>query len=156
MRLFKRTSYAGLAALLISAAAAAAQDKSLLTDRAYTPSLADVMAVTQLRHFKLWYSVKLKNWDLANYELGQMIASFKTATRLYPGNPAADMTGMENPAALVGEAIKAKDSAKFDAAFNQMITACNNCHTAADRAYIFIRVPTRSPFSNQMFEPQRK
>jgi hypothetical protein len=53
------------------------------------------------------------------------------------------MPGMDKPAALLGEAIKAKDDVKFDKAFGQMTTACNSCHEAADRAFILIRAPTR-------------
>jgi len=32
------------------------------------PTLADLMALTQLRHYKLWYSERLENWKLADYE----------------------------------------------------------------------------------------
>lgn len=37
----------------------------------YAPRLGDIMGMTQLRHFKLWYAGREKNWNLAKYELGQ-------------------------------------------------------------------------------------
>jgi hypothetical protein len=57
--------------------------------QSYVPRLGDIMEVTQLRHFKLWYAGKAKNWRLANYELKQIKDSFQDATRFYPGLPAA-------------------------------------------------------------------
>ena len=48
------------------------------------PSLADIMSGTQWRHLKLAYSGKVTNWQLANYELGQIQHSFSAAAQLYP------------------------------------------------------------------------
>lgn len=48
------------------------------------PSLADIMSGTQWRHLKLAYSGKVTNWQLANYELGQIQHSFSAAAKLYP------------------------------------------------------------------------
>jgi hypothetical protein len=31
--------------------------------------LGDFMGLTQLRHFKLWYAGRSKNWELADYEV---------------------------------------------------------------------------------------
>ena len=45
----------------------------------YLPRLGDIMVVTQLRHFKLWYAGQVRNWELANYELAQIRASFEDA-----------------------------------------------------------------------------
>ena len=116
-----------------------------------------MMAAIQLRHAKLWYSGRVKNWPLADYELEQLNASLRQATRFYTKMPASDMTATDKPAALISEAIKAKDGAKFNMAFGQMTAACNSCHEAAGRAFIFIRVPSHfSPFSNQMFGPRTK
>jgi hypothetical protein len=48
----------------------------------------------------------------------------------------ANMTDTDKSAALIGEAIKSKDTAKFDLAFSQMTAGCNSCHQAADRDFI--------------------
>jgi hypothetical protein len=56
---------------------------------------------------------------------------------------------------VIGEALKAKNEAKFNQAFTQLTTECNACHRAAGRAFIYIRRPTfPSPFSNQVFAPR--
>jgi hypothetical protein len=123
----------------------------------YVPSLGDMMAAIQLRHAKVFYAVKLKNWPLGDYELGQLNAILKEAARLYPNMPASDMTSTDKLTALVGESIKAKDQAKFDRSFAQMTVECNSCHEAAGRAFIYIRRPSfPSPYSNQVFAPLKR
>ncbi len=119
----------------------------------YLPTLGDIMGAMQLRHFKLWFAGRMKNWDLAAYELDQIKSSFSDAMAFYPGIPVADMTSMGPPAQQIGEAINAKDSKKFATAFGDLTAACNSCHQAIGRGFIVIKVPTASPFSNQSFAP---
>jgi hypothetical protein len=122
--------------------------------QAYVPRLGDIMGATQLRHLKLWYAGKEKNWGLAEYELGQIKESFQDAMTLYPGLPAADMTSMAEPASRIGNAMRAKDSAAFARAFGELTAACNACHQAQGYGSIRIRTPTGSPFTNQTFAPK--
>ena len=37
-------------------------------------TLANIMATVQLRHIKLWFAGKAKNWDLVNYEAQKLLA----------------------------------------------------------------------------------
>ena len=125
----------------------------------YLPRLGDIMAVTQLRHFKLWYAGQVRNWQLANYELAQMRASFEDAKRLSPNIPVADTTAITQSADEIGTAIAEKDGAKFRKAFDRLTSACNSCHQAADFGFIVIREPRMSPiqtspFSNELFRPK--
>ena len=112
------------------------------------------MGTTQLRHLKLWYAGKEKNWGLAEYELGQIKESFQDAMTYYPGLPVSDMTTMAKPASRIGSAIRAKNGDMFVQAFREVTTACNACHQAQGYGYIAIKVPTSSPFSNQSFAPK--
>ena len=48
-------------------------------NRLYTPRLNNIMILTQLGHFKLWYAGAVQNWPLANYELEQIRASISLA-----------------------------------------------------------------------------
>lgn len=133
---------------------ALAQSGSLPSPRGnYLPTLGDIMGAMQLRHFKLWFAGRLKNWDLAAYELDQIKSSFSDAMAFYPGIPLADMTSMGPPAQQIDDAIGTKDSKKFAKAFGDLTGACNSCHQAIGRGFIVIQVPTASPFSNQSFSP---
>ena len=125
---------------------------------AYLPVLADIMSGTQLRHLKLAYSGKVKNWQLADYELGRIQQSFADAAQLYPvfkNIPLAELIKSESepPLADLRKSIDAKNLDDFARAFGKLTDACNRCHRAAEVGFIVIRVPTSSPFSNQLFPP---
>ena len=141
--------------LLVAHTASVAEESSGQSLTGYVPRLSDLMVVIQIRHSKLFYAVKRGNWPLADFELEQLTATLKEAGRYYPKTiPASDLTGAVETKRAVGEAIKAKDEAKFDRSFAQMTAECNHCHEAADRAFIFIRRPSYpSTFSNQLFGP---
>lgn len=111
------------------------------------------MGTMQLRHFKLSFAGKLRNWELAAYELDRIKESFQDATTLYPGIPVSDMTVMAEPVRWLGEAIQKKEPNKFASAFSEMTAACNGYHQSIGRGFIVIKVPTSSPFSNQVFDP---
>ena len=64
---------------------------------------------------------------------------------------------MRTPAAdQVENAINAKDSVKFSAAFSKLTAACNSCHEATGFGFIRMRDPRlspieTSPFSDELF-----
>ena len=57
----------------------AEQSQPAATTDPATPSLADIMTGIQLRHLKLAYSGRVKNWPLAGYELDLIQQSLDTA-----------------------------------------------------------------------------
>lgn len=125
-------------------------------DDQYVPRLADIMSTVQLRHMKLWFAGSSPNWELAAYELRRLKASVVEAALLYPGIPATSVTTMTTPLQSITEAIEMKDSRKFATAFGDLTVACNACHQSIGRGFIVMRVPTASPFSDQVFPPQAK
>jgi hypothetical protein len=146
-----------LAFLCVSGIPAMAQGDAAQKSITYTPSLGDMMTTIQLRHAKLWYAVRLRNWSLADYQLQQLNASLKEISRLYPNTPTSDLTRTEKLAARIGESITARSEVQFERSFAEMTGECNACHAAAGRAFILIRKPTfPSPYSNQVFAPSRR
>jgi hypothetical protein len=135
------------------------QDQAAPAKATSSPKAADIMGQTQWRHFKLWFAGSLGNWELANYEVGQIGDSFDTAARLNPmigGVPFAQLLKSESAPPLedIGKAIAARDGKDFVKAFERLTAACNSCHAAANVGFIKIRVPTSSPFSDQSFPPE--
>jgi hypothetical protein len=123
------------------------------------PSLADIMSLTQWRHLKLAYAGIVQNWPLARFEWGQMQQSFSAAAQLFPvfkDIPLAQLIKEESepPVAEIGKAIESKNVADAKQGFRKLTNACNNCHHRAGVGFIVIRVPTSSPFSNQLFPPK--
>ncbi len=125
----------------------------------YPARLAVVMELIQLSHFKLWLAGNLRNWPLAEYELTQMKATLLDAKTLFPNLPGADTSAISQSADEFVDAIRAKDAAKFDAAFRKFTSECNSCHEQRGLEFIKIKVPSTSPImtsplSNQSFGPQ--
>jgi hypothetical protein len=158
----KRRGVVIILALAMSFPVAAAEKQSEQSlgsqQQAYTPSLAVVMGLIQLSHFKLWLAGNLRNWPLAEYELSRMKASLQDASALFPNLPAADTSSMS--ADELRDAIRTKDGAKFDAAFENFTSECNSCHEGVGLRFIKIRVPATSPImtsplSNESFVPDQ-
>jgi hypothetical protein len=124
------------------------------------PTLGDLMSLTQLRHFKLWYSHKEGNLPLAAYELEQFKTTVDRVVKLYPTASSVAQSDLirektEPAVSELSQAISEKNNARFESAFVRLTNACNECHRAAGVGFIAVRVPTRSPFSNQNFRPTR-
>ena len=90
-----------------------------------------IMGATQSRHFKLWYAGKLRNWELASYELGPIEDSLINAARLYQNIPVEKINMIQQPLITLSGATKAKNGARFARAFANLTAACNICHEAA-------------------------
>jgi hypothetical protein len=154
MRVLKILSSVLLVVLLVADTVSVAQEKSSQSAASYVPRLSDIMVVIQIRHSKLFYAVKAKNWPLANFQYEQLVSSLREAERYYP-RTLPPMTHVDEIASSLGGAIEAKNEAKFDQAFDELSAGCNRCHMAGDRAFIVIRRPSyTSAFSNQQYTPR--
>jgi hypothetical protein len=145
-----------LLAICLLPALAVVQSATGEATEQYIPRLSDIMSTAQLRHMKLWFAGDSPNWELAAFELRQLKASLVEAASLYPGIPVTSATTMATPIQAVADAIEAKDSRKFASAFGELTAGCNACHRSVGRGFIVMRVPTASPFSDQVFPPQGK
>ena len=126
----------------------------------YQPGLGEFMTATQLRHAKLWFAGKQNNWDLAAYEIDEIKEGLEDAARLHPsfdGIPVAGMikTIIDPRIEQLEKAVRAKSSAEFMAAFDELTSGCNSCHAGANRPFIRIQRPTESPLTNQNFAPEK-
>jgi hypothetical protein len=117
----------------------------------YVPQLVDIMNAAQTRHMKLYLAGKGRNWDLADYELQLLRQKIADAALLYGDIPVSNVTKMIEPLNAIGEAVKAKDSRRFDSTFAALTEGCNSCHASMNRSFIVIRLPTEQPFGNQLF-----
>ena len=142
------------AVLVATALVAAAQPAS----EPYAPGLGEFMTATQLRHAKLWFAGKAKNWDLAAYEVDELKEGLEDAAKTNPvhdGIPIAEMikNTIMPVLAEVDKAVEAKSSGKFATAFDNLTKACNSCHAGAKKEFIRIARPTAPPVTNQIFAP---
>ena len=124
----------------------------------YQPGLGEFMTATQLRHAKLWFAGRGRNWELAAFEIDEIKEGLEDAEKQVPtldGIPVAEMikTNIEPAIAGLEKAVEARSSALFAAAFDNLTNACNACHAAANKPFIRIQRPTAAPLTNQNFAP---
>jgi hypothetical protein len=147
---------AGLATVLMAGIAAGEAAKE-----AHGPRLVEIMMATQSHHTKLWLAGNARNWDLADYQIDELKEGLEDAAKHspdYKGVPVGRMIEnlMMPPIGEIESAIKARDGAKFAAAFEKLTAACNACHEGSNRGFIVIQRPAASSFPNQSFAPKRK
>jgi hypothetical protein len=129
--------------------------------KSYLPGLGDFMGRIQVDHAKLWLAGDARNWELAGYQLGELKEVFSDVQDLVPNYqnvPVGEMIDaiITGTTTDLEKAIASRDFNAFSAAFDKLTAACNSCHQAANRAYIVIRRPAQSNFSNQEFSPQNR
>ena len=142
--------------MVVLLAGLAATPLALAQGETYMPALGDIMNTIQARHIKLWFAGRLKNWDLASYELEQIRQGLENSATLYSGIPAEYVGATVDPIKEIGAAVKAKDDARFTKAYGALTSACNACHQGIARGFIVIQVPGTSPFSDQSFAPPKQ
>ncbi len=126
----------------------------------YTPGLGEFMTAIQMRHAKLWFAGKGRNWELAAYELDEIKEAFEDVARYQPqyeGKPIAAMIGpiASGPIAQIEKAIDAHDFMGFVKAYDKLSHACSACHQATEHGFIRIKRPTFPPVTNQRFDSGR-
>jgi cytochrome c553 len=150
----RRFAIAAAACAVASLPGLADDQKPTSAQPVYTPRLNNIMILTQLGHFKLWYAGAVQNWPLANYELEQIRASIRLAKTLYPDGANSNMDTMRPAAEDLDKAIQAKDAANFARAFGKLTGACNACHEATGFGFIKIREPRLSPIETSPFSDE--
>src|SRR5271156_160286 len=94
----------------------------------YEPGLGEFMTATQLRHAKLWFAGKENNWDLAAYEIDEIMEGLEDAEKQFPphdGVPVADMikANIGPTVEQLRKAVEAKSNSKFAASFDNPTAA---------------------------------
>jgi hypothetical protein len=115
-------------------------------------TLANIMTTIQLRHIKLWFIGKAKNWDLLAYEAQKLEDDFIVAAGFYRNLPIDNVVLVDKPLNRLKEAAKKKDHSLYAKAFDELTAGCNGCHVAGQVGYIHIQTPRSSPFSDQSYE----
>lgn len=124
----------------------------------YHPSLGDLMTMAvQPRHIKVGVAGKERNWTYLTYESSELRNAFGRigrTTPVYRSQKLSDLfaAGVIPAMDELDAAIKAKDGAKFDAAYANVTVQCNTCHAALEHAYVVIRAPQASPYADQDFK----
>jgi hypothetical protein len=129
----------------------------LATAKEAVPGLGEYMTTIQLHAGKLWFAAKASNWDLANYELDELKETMEAAKALNAEKNGVKISGvldsvLQTQVAQLTEAIKRKSPAEFQKLYDEILSACNGCHTEAGYKFIHIVRPSAPPVTNQKWE----
>ncbi|SRR5579871_1781256 len=126
----------------------------------FKPAMDDLMTMlVQPRHIRLYYAGQAKNWRLAAFQVNELRAALARIGRTIPNYrninvDTAVASIFADRLAAVDAAIKAADPAQFTAAYEQMTTACNECHKGMEHPFLVIKVPEAGFFPDQEFRAE--
>jgi hypothetical protein len=121
----------------------------------YKPGLGEFMSQIQVHHAKLWFAGKYQNWELADFEVGEIREALDDIPKYCSDRPEVKSLGMIMPVMnTLSKAIKEKNEAKFDSSFTVLTATCNDCHKATDHGFNLIKIPDVVPVPNQVFKPK--
>ena len=122
----------------------------------YKPGLGEFMLTEQMHHAKLWFAGINENWNLANFELGEIKETFDNAVKFLPERKETKEIPMIYPALdSLQASINQQDIKKFTNDFKVLTETCNECHQAVHFQFNVIKIPSSEPVSNQEFKPIR-
>jgi hypothetical protein len=132
-----------------SAVAGAPMDSQILNDR--LPDQSHEMQDAGYHFENLWFAGDKQNWPLASYYLRKTQAYLELAVQIKPVRRTAagdvNLKGILDAVnntllAQVDQAITNKDVANFKTAYRQTVEGCTACHTACEKSYLRVQVPS--------------
>jgi hypothetical protein len=134
--------------------------KSVVPDQSHT--MADVAS-----HFSnLWFAGQADNWPLAQFYSDETHSHLRWAVRVIPKRKDRDgrevdldgiLTAFEQTSLKdLDQSIKAKDKAKFTAAYKAQMGNCMACHRSASKEFIRLHIPERPDSNVVEFQPETR
>lgn len=121
---------------------------------AYKPGLGEFMSEIQVHHAKLWFAGKYQNWQLANFEVGEIQEALDDIPKYCSNRPEVKSLAVIIPVMYnLSNAIKEKNESKFDSSYILLTATCNDCHKATNHGFNLIKIPDVVPVPNQIFKP---
>jgi hypothetical protein len=127
---------------------------------------AHVMMSVSYHFNNLWFAGQHGNWPLAQFYWNETRSHLRWAVRVIPVrkdnqgreiNLKAILEAVENsPLKQLDEAIKAESRDQFVDAYKFTLEGCYACHTASDKPYLRLQIPSRPMDAMINFEPAPK
>ncbi|MEP7278904.1 MAG: hypothetical protein ABI813_09700 [Bacteroidota bacterium] len=118
----------------------------------YKPGLGEFMSSIQVHHAKLWFAGTNQNWQLAEFEMGEIGEALDNITLYCADRPEIKTLRVINPALdSLRHALASKNLQSFKKGFVLLTADCNSCHRATNHAFNVIIIPRTPPFTNQDF-----
>jgi hypothetical protein len=125
-------------------------EKKLATG--YRPGLGEFMSGIQVHHAKLWFAGQNQNWELADFEIHEIMEALDDIQNVNTDRPEVKSIKMINPPLdNLNKAVQNHDITSFKTNFVLLTATCNSCHQATEHGFNVIKIPDTPPFSNQEF-----
>ena len=122
-------------------------------NNAYKPELGEFMNSIQVHHEKLWFAGTAENWQLADFEIHEMMEAVDDIKKYASDRPETKYIVMLQPAIdSLNKSIQQKNEPMFKQSFMLLTNTCNNCHTEVNYNFNKVKIPDTPPFSNQVFK----
>jgi hypothetical protein len=122
-------------------------------DSTYSPGLGEFMVSIQLHHSKLWFAGKNGNWELANFEIGEIRETLEDIQHYNRDRPEIkELPIIFSPIDSIKSAIGVRDLAAFSRSYISLTNACNNCHQLTKHEFNKIKIPEVPPVTDQVFD----
>ena len=112
--------------------------------------LGTIMVEFGHRFHIIYYASKAKNWELAHYELHELIEAQEVAETTRPKYTKQLKAFEENYLEPLNQAIKSKDWDNFSEKYTQTTQGCNACHVETGHPYIQYKLPKTPPLIPSM------
>ncbi len=126
------------------------------------PSQGVAMTEVAYNFNNLWFAAQAGNWPLAQFYFGDTRGRLRWALRIVPVRKISTgqlelqpfLDGLEKQQLTkLGETIMAKDLPAFQAAYKATLEGCHACHTASEKPYLDVQVPTAPAEPMMHFAP---
>ena len=119
----------------------------------YKPGLGEFMSGIQVHHAKLWFAGQNQNWDLADFELHEIVEALDDIKSFNTDRSEIKSLQMiYAPLDSLNKSVQQKNISSFNSSFTLLTTTCNNCHRDTDHGFNVIKIPDTPPFSNQDYK----
>jgi hypothetical protein len=107
--------------------------------------LGTVMIEFGHRFHIIYYAAKASNWELAEYELGELVEIQEVGETTRPKYKKQLKDFEDNYLEKLEDAIESKNFKRFEEEYKKTTKACNRCHTANGHPYIKYQLPKTKP-----------
>ena len=109
------------------------------------PGLGTIMMEFGHRFYVAYYAAKAGNWELAEYQIHELIEAQEVAETTRP-KYTEQLKNFEHGAiAELQKTIKVKNWKQFEIKYTETTNACNACHIKNGHSYIHYKLPKVAP-----------
>jgi SpoVK/Ycf46/Vps4 family AAA+-type ATPase len=109
------------------------------------PGLGTIMIEYSHRFYIAYYAAKAKNWELADYQLDEMLEAQEVGEATRPKYKKALKDFEDSYLSNLIKTVKAKNWEAFKTSYKKATKGCNACHVSSGHGYIKYKLPNTPP-----------